>query len=169
MLWLSLTHDIVGASYPAKVDPPTYFLRFVDQQEMHYDEQGCIELGGFGLGFTVQSRESVEAVASRCSLVYDEMSQSLMRDVFRIDTTDSMTLGSPEIKGCPEEWYGKPLPALRGEDMAYFDDCREAGFKVWLYPDMDLGHCGSKVYRGDLMEVLGLRKLTKGEGHAAID
>ena len=164
MLSLSLKMDAVGATYPAKLDPPTFFVKFHGPrvENLYHNEYGCLDVGGFGLGFTVMSRKMVEDVLSTKAWVYDQIANLFLRDAFRVDTVPCETLGGPEIPGCPEELYGKPLPAFRGEDMAFFDDCIQCGYKVWLYPDMDLGHSGEKVYRGDLMAVLGLDKLMEG-------
>jgi len=40
---------------------------------------------------------------------------------------------------------------------------REAGFDIWLDPTIQLGHVGTKIYRGNPIEALELEDLMKQE------
>lgn len=148
---------IVGTTYPAKMEPAQYFIKVPDGP-IPVNEYGCLDVYGYGLGFCCMAREVLETVAATKPWVYDQMSNRMIRNVFRIATIAVDVVGSAEIPGCPPELYGQPLVAPLGEDMAFFEDCRNVGYKVWLYPSMDLGHIGQKIYRADLMQALGMDK-----------
>lgn len=128
---LSRIVDVVGATYPAKIDGDvtSYFVKYDASRELvPVNEYGLLDVQGMGLGFTVMRREVVEDIVNRCGTFHDQVTGKYIPDVFRCDTT--------------EEGY------FRGEDMAFFADVMGCGYKVWLDPDTDLGHCGSKVYSG---------------------
>ena len=40
-------------------------------------------------------------------------------------------------------------PGFHGEDLYFCRLCRDAGIDIWLYPDIDFGHCGEKWYTGN--------------------
>jgi len=128
LLAMSKLRDVVCATYPAKIDSqPTYFVKYDKAKGLVYDEYGLVEIEGVGLGFTVMTREVAEAVTAASDKIMDEVTGKEMASVF--------TVGS--ING-----------NRRGEDMAFFNMIRECGFKVHLDPSIDLGHIGTKVYRG---------------------
>lgn len=145
--------DVVGCTYPAKRDPITYFVK-CDDTTIPVNEYGCLKVDGLGLGFTVMTREAVEAVANTKPWALDEVSGAFVREVFRCDTVPLNRLG--EEGKCPPELVGQPIYGRRGEDMAFFADLRDLGYTVWLYPNIQLGHIGTKTYRGDLMAAMGL-------------
>lgn len=130
---LSQLRPVVCAAYPAKKDPLTFFVNYDKTKPLVPDELGLLEMYGVGLGFTAMRREVVEKVAAKAPRVADEISGQEMASVFRLDRVD-----------------GK----RRGEDMAFFADIREAGYKVLLDPSVDLGHVGRKEYRGPIRDAL---------------
>lgn len=143
---LALSHklSVVCAGYPLKRDSNgNEFVIFTDGRQVTMNQYGLLEIEGAGLGFCVMDRAVVEAVAAGKPTVFNQGTGTEMREVFRIDAFD-----------------GK----LRGEDMAFFADVREAGHKVWLDPTIQLGHVGEKVYTGDLVKAFGLQKYFKAEG-----
>ena len=130
LVW-SQIYDVVCAAYPAKVEPTTFYLM---REESTPNEHGMLEIHGIGLGFTAMRRAVVEALVARAPKVRDEMAGRDIASVFRIDTTS---------KG-----------HRRGEDMAFFADIRDLGYRVMLDPSIDLGHVGQKVYRGSIRDAL---------------
>ena len=132
LLALSQRLDIVGASYAAKRDQPTFFVR-LDPERAERNEYGLLSALGFGLGFTVMTRAAVEAIAAASPRVLDQVSGKEIAEVFRV--------GGHEGR-------------RRGEDMAFFADLRRLGYPAWLDPDMVLGHVGPKVYSGRLSDAL---------------
>lgn len=133
--------DVVCAIYPFKKEP-TGFLINTDA-ETEANGLGCIKIKSTGLGFTILKRAVMEKVAATKPRVFDPVNGLEYSDIFRVDRT---------AKGGP-----------RGEDVAFFDDVREAGFDVWLDPSIRLGHHGYKIYRGDPIDALGLEKYAKQE------
>jgi hypothetical protein len=140
-------HPVVGATYPAKSDSLDLFLSVTPimvDGEPHVEsrETGCFVIDGMGMGFVVMRREVVEAVARDKPVVLNENTGQAMRAVFRVDTTASVR-------------DGQDVLVRRGEDMAFFADCRAAGFDVLVDPAMGLGHVGMKVYRRPLLQKEG--------------
>jgi len=130
--------DVVAAAYPARKEPITYFAKTENgKTELETNELGLLEIEGIGLGFCCMTRAAVEAVTENKRAVYDQIAQQSIRTVFRTD-----------------EFEGN----FRGEDMAFFADIREAGFKVWCDPSIELGHVGTKEYRGKLLDVITVKQ-----------
>lgn len=129
LLAISTRVDVVGATYPAKVDGPSTFYVNLDK-ERKTGPFGIIEAKGFGLGFTIVSREVCEKLAAQSPRVNDTLNGRDMAAVFRVDIFE-----------------GK----RRTEDMAFFSDIRDLGYTVWLDPSIELGHIGEKQWRGSIM------------------
>ena len=133
LLALSKLTPVVGATYPAKVDRPTFFVKFDEEVGMQPSELGLLDVQGLGLGFTVLQREVVEQVAAKAPRVLDEISGLEMASVFR---------------------WGIFQGKRRGEDMAFFSDIRDLGYKIYMDPTIDLGHIGTKMYTGSIRDAL---------------
>jgi hypothetical protein len=133
LLALSQYRDVICASYPAKVDRPTFYVNWDEQTGLQADEYGLIEIRGIGLGFTVMSRGVVEELAYNAPKVFDDVAKRELASVFRIDSVG-----------------GK----RQGEDMAFFSDIRALRYGVFLDPSVDLGHHGTKTYRGSIRDAL---------------
>lgn len=133
LLALSKLKEVVTAAYPAKNDQPTFYVNHDKSMGLKRGEYGLVEIWGIGLGFTVMRRDVVEQLAGQSEQIRDEASGKTMASIFRIDRENNNR---------------------RGEDMAFFHDIRQLGYKVWLDPEIDLGHVGQKVYRGSIRDVL---------------
>jgi hypothetical protein len=133
LLALSTKRDIVCGAYPAKVEQPTFYVLHDQQEGMTKGKYGLLEIHGIGLGFTVMTRKACEAIAKDAPRVRDALGNKEMAGVFRIDTVGG---------------------ERRGEDMAFFADLRKLGFKVWLDPEVSLGHMGMKKYTGSISNAL---------------
>jgi len=136
--------DVVGATYPFKKEgTPTFCLNAIEEKPGQYEVNGlgCVRMKSLAIGFSLMKRRVIEKVAAAKPMMHDPINGLDYRDIFRIDRN---------AKGEP-----------RGEDVAFFDDIREAGFDVWLDPTIRLGHVGMKVYRGDPIEALGLEEFAK--------
>lgn len=127
LLALSQKRDVVCASYTAKKDQPTFYIRYDQKKPLVQDEYGLFEIQGAGLGFTVINRKVVEEVVETSDKIYDEISKQKYASVFKIST----------YKG-----------NRRGEDMCFFDSISDLGYKIYLDPSISLGHIGTKVYTG---------------------
>jgi hypothetical protein len=132
MLALSKLVDVVSATYPAKKEPPTFYIN--SSPEMSMSEYGLMEIHGVGLGFTVMTREVALQLVEGKPVRRNQVTGKEMVEVFRTDRNNGDG---------------------RGEDMAFFADIRALGHKVWLDPSIDLGHIGTKVYTGSVMDAMG--------------
>lgn len=135
MLALSKVRDIICASYPAKKDQPTFYIRYEDSKPLVADEYGLVEIKGAGLGFTVVKREIMEQVRESATTIYDEISKTSIPSIFKVGTHNGNR---------------------RGEDMAFFETLHELGHTVYLDPSISLGHIGTKVYRGSVMDAMNV-------------
>lgn len=138
MLALSQKRDVVCATYTAKIDQPTFYVRYDESKPLEEDDLGLLPIWGVGLGFTVMRREVVEALAARAPKVCDQISGRTIAELFRVGSVDD----------------GKGGRYRRGEDMAFFEDIRDAGFQVCLDREVTLGHVGMKKYTGSVKDAL---------------
>lgn len=132
LLALSTRMSVVTGAYPAKKDPPTYLLAPEDGA-VSSNEYGCLPLKGLGLGFTMVRRDVIQALADKAPRVIFPGSDEPIAHLFRCDTVNGL---------------------FRGEDIAFFEDVRALGHTVWVDPTINIGHVGSKEYRGRLMDAL---------------
>lgn len=136
--------DVVGATYPFKKEPTGFLVNLAGEPgKAEVNGLGCVKINSMAIGFTLMKRAVVEKVAATKPMVEDRLNGVTYPDVFRVDRN---------VNGGP-----------RGEDVAFFDDIREAGFDCWLDPSIQLGHVGKKVYSGDPIEALGLQQFAKEE------
>jgi hypothetical protein len=130
ILTLCTQVDVVGATYPQKVEPIRFMVRKMDDR---MSELGLIKVAGLGLGFVCMKREVVEKVAAGKPNIITNSGTTPMREVFRLDRVGEHRLG---------------------EDMAFFEDIKTAGYQVWLDPMVNVAHVGMKMYVGDVMEAI---------------
>ncbi len=128
LLALSKLTPVVGATYPAKLDRPTFFIKYTSIEK---NELGLIPVEGMGLGFTVLQRDVVEALVARAPRLRDDVTNREVVAVFRLDSQNG---------------------SRRGEDMAFFADIRALGYTPMLDPLTDLGHIGTKEYTGSIRD-----------------
>lgn len=131
LLALSKNRDVVCASYPAKREPNTFYIRHDNSAPLVMDEYGLVEVQGVGLGFAIMGRQVVEAVAEASSRVRDEITGKEYASIFQVGTFQGNR---------------------RGEDMSFFEAITSLGYKIHLDLSVELGHIGTKVYKGRAME-----------------
>lgn len=131
MMALSQKRDIVCATYPAKKEPTTFYINH--DPPLVSDDLGLFEIKGAGLGFTVMTRKVVEAIVDASPKAVDQITGKEFAQVFRVGMKDGTRIG---------------------EDMAFFNDARELGFKVHLDPLVKLKHLGLKQYEGSIFDAL---------------
>lgn len=137
LLVLSQLYPVVCAPYPAKKDPPTFFIKYDEANPPKPGELGLMEIHGTGLGFAAVRREVIEALVAKAPRVVNDVTGREMAEVHRLDSV-----------------HNGDRRSRRGEDIAFFADIREAGYKVMLDPSIILGHVGRKVYSGSLLEAM---------------
>lgn len=150
LLVLSYKYDVVCATYPMKREDKALVIKHPDLAKFEINQHGLIKVFGVGLGFTIVTRKVMEEIAAAKPWVTNPASagKSAYRDIFELRKTkdpEGHTTG-------------------QGEDMAFFDDVRAAGYSIWLDPTIQLGHVGSYVYVTDPVAGLGLDHVyTKGK------
>lgn len=125
--------DMAVGIYPQRKDPITYSVRWLEKEELWADpETGLLEAGGTPAGFMKLSRAQLEAMVER----YSDL------EFFAHD--------APEQK-CwalfSDYWIGK---AKLGEDYAFCARWMDMGGKVWIDPEIKMGHVGYKTFEGHL-------------------
>jgi hypothetical protein len=123
--------DVVMAPYPAKTETLRYHFDIPEGAKKHPDID-LIECNGGGLGFTIVNRKPLEDLTAGMPKVVFPGTGDEFRRVFRFDA---------------------PNGVLRGEDYAFFADLRALGHTVWLAPFIELGHVGTKTWRGKASEI----------------
>jgi hypothetical protein len=131
LLTLCTQVEVVGATYPLKVEPIRFIVRRLGKKTNKF---GLIDVEGLGLGFTVMRREVVEKIAADKRTIITNGGQIPMREVFTLERTET----------------GYRM----GEDIKFFQDIREAGYTVWLDPMVNVAHVGIKLYAANVEEVL---------------
>lgn len=140
MLALSTKYDVVCAAYPTRGWEGEMFQVNTDGITTHsITEHGLFNINGTGLGFCIIDRKPLETLAAKAPRVFEgmrdgEIAHKEMAEVFRIDKSAA--------------------GYRRTEDIAFFDDLREAGFTIWCDPSIELGHVGEKEWRGRLADAI---------------
>jgi hypothetical protein len=133
LLALSTKMEVVSAAYPAKNDKKYFMLKGCEGL-LTTNEYGCLPIGGVGLGFTVVQRKVIEQLAEKAKkVIFPWSNGEHIPHIFRCD-----------IDG----------DEARGEDMAFFDDCKDLGYQLWLDPEIDLGHVGVKEYTASIKDAM---------------
>jgi hypothetical protein len=137
ILAMSTVMDVVLASYPVKRDPVQFFIH-AGEERIATNEYGCLPNIGSGLGFTCIQRHVIEKLAEKAPKVFFADSTERIPHIFRCDVEDEKDGGKRFV----------------GEDIAFFDDVRKLGIEVKLDPTIELGHHGSKTFKGRLIDQL---------------
>jgi hypothetical protein len=132
--------DFVAGIYPQRRDPPDYCVKWLEKEELHADpETGLLEVEGVPAGFLKMSRVMLQAMVEHypdtifhCEPAPDKQAWHLFGD-YRV---------------------GK---YLMGEDYAFCRRWKDIGGKVWIDPEMQMGHVGNKTFPGHLGEWLRSR------------
>lgn len=120
--WSTL-YPIVGATYPCRIDTPTFFIRR-ESDKWVQNEYGLFDTIGFGCGFVVMDRS-----------VFDTMRPTTEK--FVMEGVEHHKFFSIEIKD----------GTYFGEDIYFFRRWHdEFGGKAILDPSIELQHVGVKYY-----------------------
>lgn len=124
--------DFVAGIYPRRAEPIEYSVRYLDNKEL-FAVNGLIEVAGVAAGFMRCSRSMLERMVwSYAGLSYVRQEQSIcgLFDPYRLDDRKL------------------------SEDYSFCQRWRDIGGKVWIDPEIKMGHVGSKVFTGCLGEWL---------------
>jgi hypothetical protein len=129
--WLD-TYQVVGAAYPVRKDPPKFFLK-VKGNVFETNEDGLIEVEGFGAGFLGIRREVFE----RLDQVVDEF-----------ETEDGEVLKAYfDIRIVNRRYKGEDISFMK----RWIEECEG---RVFLDPYINLKHVGSKEFDYKLIDYL---------------
>lgn len=146
LLALSVEMEVVCGAYPAKREPINFALGPGTGHVVEANKYGCIPVNGVGIGFTCIQRHVIEQLADRApKLKYPELDEPVA-EVFRCDRVMYEPCDPRRKQGFEGE--------VRGEDMAFFADILDLGYKIYLDPSIKLGHVGSKTYEGSIGQFL---------------
>lgn len=141
LVGFSASHDIISGAYPLKADPPRFVVNYPEPDTYEVNRLGNVRIKSLAMGFTICKREVIEKIAATKETLHDELSGADYPDFFRVGRRAN----------------GGPI----GEDIAFFEDAAELGFKAWLDPSVKLAHIGLKEYQGDVIDALGLQDFVK--------
>lgn len=133
--------DFVAGIYPQRKDPEAYTLQYLpDRAQLVGDpETGLLEVMGVPAGFMRCSRPMLE-----------RMVQHYSDTAFYCEVAPNQTVH--DLFGA---WRVGRLKF--GEDFSFCRRWREIGGKVWIDPDIRMGHVGFKTFMGSLGDWLRAR------------
>lgn len=123
--------DCVAGIYPMRKDPIAFPLRWLDDSKPNsFDTHGTkplISVGGVGAGFLCCSRSMLQRMTEEYNNLAFERDGETTWDLF-----DRVMIGKRRL----------------GEDYSFCERWRRMGGKVWVDPDIHMGHVGMKVFSG---------------------
>jgi hypothetical protein len=129
---LNHDYDLCGGIYPNRQDPIAFTLPPGSEAELPVDQRtGCLEVNGLHGGFMLIKRETLETMVGHHQSLNFERKGRMLCGLF--------------------ESYWRGTSKL-GEDYAFCQRWRDLGGKVWLDPNIQMGHVGTKVFAGQFGE-----------------
>jgi hypothetical protein len=132
--------DFVAAIYPQRKDPINYAISWLDKPDL-IAENGLLEVAGVPAGCMRLSRSMLEKMVAaypdtqfHCETAPNNTANALF-DPYRI---------------------GK---LKFGEDYSFCRRWRDIGGKVWIDPEIKMGHVGNKTFQGNIGEWLRNRNV----------
>jgi hypothetical protein len=145
--------DIVVAPYPKKIDPASdeapWPIRLGDGIP---NARGLLKAETIATGFLLIKRHVMEALWKKHykdrAFLYEKMSKpgapAIAVDLFPtglVDILPKAKIDHPDFPDGINMWWG--------EDVAFSLMARNAGFDIWLDPNIPLTHAGRYVWKGD--------------------
>lgn len=126
--------DFVAGIYPQRRDPIAYCVQYLqDRTELVGDpETGLLEVQGVPAGFMRMSRAMLEQMSAHYTDLAFHCDQAPNETAFGL--FESYRLGKIKF----------------GEDYSFCRRWRDLGGKVWIDPDIRMGHTGFKTFQGSL-------------------
>lgn len=128
--------DMVSGIYPQRKDPINYCVKWLDKPELQADENGLLEVAGVPAGFMKLSRKQLEAMVEQ----YPDTE-------FYVET-------APDKKAWALFADYRIGKHKMGEDYAFCRRWTDMGGKVWIDPEIKMGHVGNKTFHGHLGDYL---------------
>ena len=124
---------LVGVSYPYKVEGETYPMHLVNERDgTPHVENGLIETEFVPTGLMRINRD----VFDKMKVSYSET--KMKNGIYHFFDTGDLFHDST--------WYG--------EDIVFCKRWRKIGGRVWILPDIDIAHIGSKEFMGNFHQYM---------------
>ena len=124
--------DLVGGVYPARRDPISYPIHYLDRKELWADpETGLLEVKSIATGFMKLTRNCIGKMID----AYPEK---------HYYTAERDKEFYPLFDHAFEDGY------KWGEDYSFCIRWAKIGGKVWIDPEIAMGHIGYKIFQGHL-------------------
>ena len=138
LLYHSMKYPVVGAVYPRRKDPAAFYLK-AKAMQLETNEDGLIEVLGFGAGFVVIDRSVFEKMAPFVAEV-DTDRETNLKMFF-------------DIRILGREYHG--------EDISFYRRwTEECGGSIFIDPTINLKHIGSREFDYKFMDYIN-NKLEK--------
>lgn len=125
--------DFVAGIYPQRRDPIAYCVKWKDGEELWANpETGLLEVAGVPFGFVKLTRAMIEKMVDQ----YPDSE-------FYVET-------APDTKAWALFADYRIGKHKMGEDYAFCRRWTDMGGKVWIDPEISMGHCGYKTFHGHL-------------------
>jgi len=125
--------DMVAGIYPQRRDPINYCVKWLDKYELWANpETGLLEVAGVPAGFMRLSRTQLESMVEQ----YPDTE-------FYVET-------APNEKAWALFADYRIGKHKMGEDYAFCRRWTDMGGKVWIDPEIKMGHIGNKTFQGHL-------------------
>ena len=120
-------HDVFGLPVISKTDQPGKFnVKLHDLENLHYDEDGNLEVTGIGPGFLKISRNALSALW---------------------DSSRELHFRGKALRMICE--YGEVDGDFVSEDFLLCRKLKDLGFGIWIDPRQTVSHLGTKQWDGD--------------------
>lgn len=126
--------DLVAGVYPLKQDEVDFPVRVPDNTALYADKDGLVEVDGAPTGFMAIRRNVIERFIEK-----NKKRQFFARGVSKDDIPHTLIFERTLVKG--HRWSG---------DYNFCREWREMGGKVYVDPEMQFTHEGSKQWTGTL-------------------
>lgn len=127
-------HDVIGALYMTRAIKTQPAMMLPDEPIVFAAGQGPVGAQFISTGFTAVTRAPFEALAKTLPLCHQTWRQGNQDTSFW-----------PFYMPFTIPWEGDGHIYL-SEDWAFCQRAKEAGFKLWVYPGIRVGHYGSYMY-----------------------
>lgn len=125
--------DFVAGIYPHRRDPVAFCVQYLDKPDLYADpETGLLEVKGVPAGFMRLSRSMLEQMVAQypdTQFYCPEAPNDTVHDLF-----GPYRIGKLKF----------------GEDYSFCARWRDIGGKVWIDPEIAMGHTGYKTFMGHI-------------------
>lgn len=122
--------DVVGGTYPKKSDKEEYVVRQMRRRPPD-PKTGLLEVDGLGTGFVRMNRKSLRYLWDNSASYVDPKDMRERRMICEVIISNN---------------------GLMSEDIYMFEKLQQAGFKIWLDPNITCNHSGPKKWKGNFSQ-----------------